>query len=179
MAAQSRLLELPVELRLIILDYVLAELPHQDGILNGNLRGWLPPPALQTCHELRADGVRSLAKLPIHFEIRQYDVAKIILWCNWFNMTSMYHGHPPVAYNINFHLTTNGDNSEEDLTGWLKHFYLNNFKGVSHETDVKALQAIALIRIRGKLDMNDVMWYVMLHTQTRCVKIDTDFETVV
>jgi hypothetical protein len=158
----------------MIINYVLAELPQRKGKLIGQHRAWLPPSALQVCQQLRAEGMRSLVKMPIEFDIDEYDMAEFKLWRDWSRMTDVNHGLFQTPYTAILFVATDGDIAMPNLLKWLKYFYACGFVGLLHEADAKALSVTVLFMLEGEADMTDEMRYVVLHSQMRCVDIDTN-----
>lgn len=84
------LLTLPLELRQQILKLVLDECPtlEFDGVvfIAGTTSVWLPPPILQTCQQLRLDGMKLLFSVPVCFTMPNLHAAQLINYHAWFIM---------------------------------------------------------------------------------------------
>lgn len=81
---QSPLLQIPTELQLMILNEVFADLPrpHHDRLWFKD-GGWVPPPILQTCYELRVRGMVPFARLSGVYQVHDYNVKDIINRDTW------------------------------------------------------------------------------------------------
>ena len=146
---ESRLLQVPTELRLKIIEFALDELPRvndpwsddKPGWIQADRGGWVPPPLLQTCHTLRSEGLELFTRLKLKFrvDIVDYNVTLLISIHNWRESVLPYYKIPVDRHMIRYIRLADyavvGDGShpqhvEDNLWQWLEAFYLHDAPGL-------------------------------------------------
>jgi len=140
-AQPKTLLSLPAELRLQILDYVLADLPlNPDGELEGEEFGWLPPPVLQTCHTLRREGLEGFMRERVYFGLIDYSPYQpsFAAHRDWMKTVTTYYSIP-TRQRVEVSIWEPFDDDEGiasiNLWTWLKDFYVNDQTAIFAKED--------------------------------------------
>lgn len=123
----------------MVLDYIFDDFPRRvDGAVVGEAGAWLPPPVLQTCHQIRAEGLRVFLTMNITFNINDYNIALMQQSDHWHAQLVKFYDleverriGPAVIADV----VTSAKN-QSDLWDWLKQFYLHDFIGVFMDQDV-------------------------------------------
>lgn len=133
----SHLLGLPTELRVMILKLLCDTIPRNDGCLRGSDGHWLPPPIMQTCHQLRIDGLPIFIKLEPLFTIVDFAMDVVCLREQWCRMIESYYdlNCTAVGSTILVLRPSSMELALPNLEAWLREFYLNNMPGLLLRND--------------------------------------------
>jgi hypothetical protein len=139
MATESRLLGLPLELRLMILDFVFAELPRDEhGDLIGHANGWVPPPILQSCQQLRIEGLPNFLSNDMAFEVCDFDIEQIRTAQSWARNVSKYYKLKVRSAIVSYVFPTrNKESAHTNLWSWLAGFYFEDLHALFHAEDIQ------------------------------------------
>lgn len=158
MVAQSRLLTLPTELRLLIIDHALAAIPRIDwGVLDGNSNMWLPPAFVNTCRQLRMEGLQAFFEIDVCFEVYNIDMTKVLRQQKWQKEVCSYYEiklqqWPSSYYNITNSIKSRKE-ATENLWTWLDAFYAGQANAQFLDGDVPGSSLTEHIDIEEVFDI--------------------------
>lgn len=137
-----RILRLPIKLRAMILEQVFLDTGTwtPEGRLSFVNGGWAPPPILQTCKELRTQGIPMWLKLPGVFHLHDYHSKDIINREKWaVEMEKYFNGKPDCA-NLGVQICGWGTRDKvletKNLLAWAEFFFETGACGVFPSGDV-------------------------------------------
>ena len=155
-ALVSRLLNLPAELRLQILEEVLTNAGCTGTLLDGAHGGFLPPPLLRTCHAFRRDGLKIITEdTDFNFEIDDYDPTDLIRFDAWQHDVYPYYGISVDCQMVlhSVHLPNDLDRARDCLWIWLEEFYQKDL----HFTFLQKDFVLEKMRRHAVLEQDDHM----------------------
>lgn len=175
MIQKSFLLSIPLELRFRILQEVFDQATHPCcKTLHLDNRGWCPPPILQTCHQLRREGLPAWFSMEGSFDCHDLNVVGLIARDRWaFDLQEHYQIDIASRVFPNIHINKKPTNNEaviSNLKSWLHYFYWSGRFGVFLDSDVDddfkiaAREDMHRYGVKLSFDPTDLVWLVCPHS---------------
>lgn len=124
----------------MILQILCDVIPRRnDGDLNGNDGHWLPPPVMQTCRQLRSDGLSIFVTLHPVFTIADFATSLVSSREKWAGMIYAYYGLKVVGSSMVIRSPTSMDIALPNLEIWLQDFYVSGLPGLLLEKDCQGM----------------------------------------
>jgi hypothetical protein len=138
-ASTPRLLTLPTELRLMILEEVFKDSPYFIGdklMIDGSQA---PPAVLRCCRQLRNEGMATYLHIWKRFTVEDLNAEEMAVYCSWAIAMQEYYGLRRklrvYAIMLEFRSNTTNETLRANAMKWLRAFYHDMSPGLLRDED--------------------------------------------